>query len=118
MASTIVAGGFQDDLPSCLVLLMIALSKAYNISESLESGLADFQRATEILGRLTVEFTLEYAQAQLLAGLFLAKKGRLLSFWSYLHMSCTILYTMIKRYESKGRAMIYMTSPKAWTPPN
>lgn len=108
MASTIVAGGLQDDLPSCLVLLMIALSKAYDISESLESGLADFQRGTEVLSRLAVEFTLEYAQAQLLAGLFLFKKGRLLSFWSYLHMSCTILYTMIKRYETRRRVFFGM----------
>jgi len=98
MASVVVVRGFQDDLQSCLILLMIALSKAYRDHLSLESGLADFQRAVRVLSRLSVQFTLEYAQAQVLAALFLFKKGRLFNFWSYLHAGCTALSTMIQRY--------------------
>lgn len=98
MASVVVVRGFQDELQSCLILLMIALSKAYRDHPSLESGLADFQRAVQVLSRLSVQFTLEYSQAQVLAALFLFKKGRLFNFWSYLNAGCTVLSTMIQRY--------------------
>lgn len=87
--------GFQDDLPSCLILLMVALSKAYQIHEPSESGLPEFQRATQLLNRLGVKFTLEFAQAHILAAAFWLKMGRLLDFWSGLHMGCTILYKVI-----------------------
>jgi hypothetical protein len=97
IASVISMRGFQDDLQSCLILLMVALSRAYKFPTSVESGLSDFQRALQILNRISVQFVLEYAQTQVLAALFLFKKGRLLSFWSYLHTGCTALYTMIRR---------------------
>lgn len=99
MASAVVTTGFRDDLQSCLILIMLGLSKAYKYPSLLNSGLADFQHALQIFGRLSVQFTLEYAQAQVLAALFLLKKGRLISFWSYLHAGCTTLYTMIRRYK-------------------
>ncbi|TVY93392.1 hypothetical protein LAWI1_G001127 [Lachnellula willkommii] len=102
MASTIVSTGFQDDLPSCLILLTLSLSKAYKASASQESGLSDFQRAIYLLTRLSARYTLEYAQAQVLAALFLFKKGRVLGFYSYLHAGCTTLYTMIMRDERSG----------------
>lgn len=103
MASVVIVRGFRDDLQSCLILLMIALSKAYRDHLSLESGLADFQRAIRVLSRLSVRFTLEYAQGQVLAALFLFKKGRLFNFWFYLHAGCTALSTMIQRYVNTRR---------------
>ncbi|TVY20502.1 hypothetical protein LARI1_G002503 [Lachnellula arida] len=102
MASTIISTGFHDDLPSCLILLTLSLSKAYKASASQESGLSDFQRAIYLLTRLSAQYTLEYAQAQVLAALFLFKKGRVLGFCSYLHAGCTTLYTMIMRDERSG----------------
>ncbi|RDL35180.1 uncharacterized protein BP5553_07111 [Venustampulla echinocandica] len=103
MASVVGVRGFRDELQSCLILLMIALSKAYRDHQSLESGLADFQRAVQVLSRLSVQFTLPYAQAQVLAALFLFKKGRLLNFWSYLNAGCTALSVMIQRDENLCR---------------
>lgn len=107
MASTIISTGFQDDLPSCLILLTLSLSKAYKASTSQESGLSDFQRAIYLLTRLSARYTLEYAQAQVLAALFLFKKGRILGFCSYLHSGCTTLYTMIMRYVEQSSYRTY-----------
>lgn len=112
MASVVVERGFQDDLPSCLILLMVALSKAYRDHLSVESGLADFQRAVRVLGRLSVQFTLEYAQVQVLAALFLFKKGRLFNFWSYLHAGCTALSTMIQRCECTASSRLQRVAAK------
>ncbi|KAF8854898.1 hypothetical protein BDZ45DRAFT_627092 [Acephala macrosclerotiorum] len=102
MASEVTMRGFRDDMWSCLILVMIGLSKAYKAPLSPESGLSDFQRALDILSRLSVEYSLEHSQAQILAALFLLKKGRLLNFWSYLHSGCSSLYTMIRRDEETG----------------
>jgi hypothetical protein len=97
MASDVQTRGIQADVPSCLVLLMVALSQAYRRHAPLESGLADFQNAMQLLSRINVEFTLAYSQTQVLSALFLLKKGRLLGFWFYLHAGCTILHSMIRR---------------------
>jgi hypothetical protein len=95
MAVSVKEQGFQDNLPSCLILLVVALSKAYQLHEPLEGGLPEFQKAVQLLNRLGVKFTLEFAQAHILAAGFWLKMGRLLDFWSWLHMGCTILYKVI-----------------------
>ncbi|WP_237150004.1 hypothetical protein, partial [Metapseudomonas otitidis] len=51
--------GFLTNLNSCYALLMVALSKAFSDGSSMESGLADFQRATWMLGRLNAQLSLE-----------------------------------------------------------
>jgi hypothetical protein len=75
---------------------MISLSKAYESPFSVETGIAEFQKAIGIISHLGLQFTLEHAQAQVFAALFLLKKGRLLNFWSYLHAGCAVLYTLIQ----------------------
>lgn len=96
MASSIVARGFRDDPPSCLILILVALVKAYS-SEYPDKGLADFQYASQLLSRLGMKFTLEVSQAHILCGLYVLKRGRVLDFWSYIHTGMTILHTMISR---------------------
>ncbi len=95
MALSVKDQGFQENLPSCLILFMVALSKSYQVQEPLESGLPEFQTAIRLLSRLGVKFSLEFAQAHILAAGFWLKMGRLLDFWSGLHMGCTILYKVI-----------------------
>lgn len=95
MAVGVKERGFQDNLPSCLILLVVALSKAYQSHEPFEGGLSEFQKGLQLLNRIGVKFTLEFAQAHVLAAGFFLKMGRLLDFWSWLHMGCTILYKVI-----------------------
>ena len=92
--------GFGDDIHSCLILLIVALSKAYLNEGANDDGLLDFQQASHVLVRLPVQISLEYVQAQILSALFFSKKGRLLSYWTYLYAGCTALYTLIKRCDS------------------
>lgn len=98
MAVGVKERGFQDNLPSCLILLVVALSKAYQLHEPLDGGLPEFQQGLQLLHRIGVKFTLEFAQAHILAAGFFLKMGRLLDFWSWLHMGCTILYKVIHLY--------------------
>lgn len=95
--------GFGENIPSCFILLVVALSKAYKNPECVESGIPEFQRAMNFFIQVAVQFTLEYVQTQVLSALFLFKSGRLLSFRSSLHTGCTALYTLIKRWELRQR---------------
>jgi hypothetical protein len=95
MATKVRDQGFGDNLESYLILLMAALTKAYRTQESPGSGLPEFQKAIQLLSRLGARFTLEFAQTQFFAAIFQLKMGRLIDFWSYLHMGCTILYKVI-----------------------
>jgi hypothetical protein len=96
MASSAAKRGLPDDIETCLTLFVIALGQSYDAS--IERGLPHFQKAVQLLSKLTVEFTLEFAQAQVLAAIFMLKKGRILAFWSYLYAGCATLYMMIQRY--------------------
>jgi len=98
IASSAAKGGLPDDIETCLTLLVIALAQSYDERASIERGLPHFQKAVQLLSKLTVEFTLEFAQAQVLAAIFMLKKGRILAFWSYLYAGCATLYMMIQRY--------------------
>lgn len=91
--------GFQEDLNSCLMLLLIAITKAYKTDASVEfeNGLSDFQRAIQLRSRLSAQLSLEYVQTLVLSALFLLKKCRLLDFSLALHAACTTLHTVIKR---------------------
>ncbi len=98
MLESIRNQGFGANIPSCFLLLLIALSKAFRLPENIESGVADFQRAMRHFICLNVQFSLEYVQTQVLLALFFFKKARLLSFRSLLHAGCVGVYTLIKRY--------------------
>jgi hypothetical protein len=97
ISGLVAAQGFGDDIESCFSLLIVALAKAHMNEESAESGISDFQRATQILGRVGIRFKTRYVQSHVLSAVFLLKKGRLLDFWSSLHTACTMLYTMLRR---------------------
>jgi len=97
VSGSVAAQGFGNNIESCFTLLIEALSKAYRNENCLESGVSDFQRAADILGRVNTQFRMQHVQAHVLSALFLLKKGRLLDFWSSLHVGCTMLYTMLKR---------------------
>ena len=97
ISGLVVAQGFREDLPSCFTLLIVALAKAYKNEGSIESGFSDFQRATHLLGRLGIQFSIQHVQLHILSAIFLLKKGRLLDFWNSLHAACSTLYTTIRR---------------------
>ncbi|EXJ91871.1 hypothetical protein A1O3_00421 [Capronia epimyces CBS 606.96] len=97
MVGWVKSHGFQDDVPSCFTLLIVALSKAYRSYAPVDSGLADFQRATQILSRLSSRSSLEYVIVQVMSALFLLKIGRLVNFTNTLHTACAALFTLIRR---------------------
>jgi hypothetical protein len=97
VSGSVVVQGIGEDIESYFTLLIVALSKAYENDEALESGASDFRRATQLFSKLSVQFSLKHVQVHVLSAIFLLKKGRLLGFWSSLHAGCTILYTMIRR---------------------
>lgn len=97
IAASVRKDGLQPNLRSCYVLLMVSLSKAYSDPESAGSGLADFQMAGQILGRLNGQPSLDFVVIQFLNSIFLLKKGLMVNFASSLHAACTSLYTLIRR---------------------
>ncbi|QKX53500.1 uncharacterized protein TRUGW13939_00579 [Talaromyces rugulosus] len=62
-----------------------------------DHGLTDFHAAISILHRLQFDFTLEFAQAEMLAGIYLYRKSRILDAWRHMNAGCTALYVMTKR---------------------
>ncbi|KAE9364423.1 hypothetical protein N431DRAFT_474014 [Stipitochalara longipes BDJ] len=102
VSGMVEARGFGENIESCFTLLIVALSKSYRNENCPESGVSDFQRAVDILRRVSTQFRMTHIQAHVLSALFLLKKGRLLDFWSSLHMGCTMLYTMLRRDQTTG----------------
>jgi hypothetical protein len=90
--------GFHQNTHSCLVLLVIAVVKAFIDGDSAESGLADFQRAMQLRSRLSTQLTLQYVHILVFSAIFLLRKDRLLDFAVALHTGCSMLHTLIKRY--------------------
>jgi hypothetical protein len=97
MATLVEESGFQANLPSCFILLVCAITAAHGIDASEESGLAQFQWAMHLRGRLGAQLSLEYVQVLILSTLFLLKKGRLLQFCLELQVTSTVLHAVIKR---------------------
>lgn len=97
MAALVKNHGFQDDIYSCFILLIVALSKVYRSYAPVDSGLADFQRATQILSRLSSRSSLEYVIVEVMSALFQLKIGRLINFYITLHTACAALFTLIRR---------------------
>lgn len=96
-ASIIALKGYEDNINVCITLLLVALGKeAYNCVGN--DGLAAFHGAIAMLNRLQFEFTLEFTQAEVLAGIYLYRKGKVLEAWKHIHGGCTTLYVMTKRY--------------------
>lgn len=98
MATDLVqAQGFHENHQSCLVLFIIAVTKAYVNSNDTESGLADYQRAMQLRSQLGSQLTLRYVHILVFTALFLLKKDRILDFAFALHASSTILHTVLTR---------------------
>jgi hypothetical protein len=95
-ASTIASNGYHDSIHVCLTLLLIAIGKESNDCSG-DHGLAAFHAAISILHRLQFDFTLEFAQAEMLAGIYLYRKSRILDAWRHMNAGCTALYVMTKR---------------------
>ena len=89
--------GFQDDIRSCFVLLLMALAKAYKYNTVTDSGLSDFQLVNQFLVRIGAQISIDYVQVQIFRALFLLKKGWLINFWDALLTRCTSLYNLIRR---------------------
>lgn len=96
-ADAVEAEGFQENMRSCLLLLVIATIKAFMNVASTESGLADFQRAMQLRSRLTAQLNLQYVHVLVFSAIFLFEKDRLLDFSVALHCACTMLQTVIHR---------------------
>ncbi|EFX02230.1 c6 zinc finger domain containing protein [Grosmannia clavigera kw1407] len=102
VAVSVRKDGLQPNLQSCYALLMVALAKAYADPECVDSGLADFQMAGQIRGRLGEQLNLESVVVQFLITIFLLKKGLMINFALALHAACSSLYTLIKRDQASG----------------
>lgn len=89
--------GYRDNVESCFVLLIVALSKAYQSPDSPSSGLSEFQQAGGILVRINARIAIDYVQVQLFNALFLLKKARLVNFQMALHICCSALYSLAER---------------------
>ncbi|KIW13589.1 hypothetical protein PV08_08778 [Exophiala spinifera] len=100
MVEIVKTDGFRDDISSCFVLLIVALSKAYRSNAPVHAGLADFQRASQILSRLSSQSSLEYVIVQVMSALFQLKMGRLVNFCITVHTACDALSTLIRRDRS------------------
>jgi hypothetical protein len=96
-ADAVEAEGFQENMCSCLLLLVIATVKGFIYVDDMESGLADFQRAMQLRSRLSAQLSLQYVHVLVFSALFLLQKSRLLDFATALHAACTMLQTVIKR---------------------
>lgn len=96
-ADAVEAEGFQENMRSCLVLLVIATIKAFMNVHSPESGLADFQRAMQLRSRISGQLNLQYVHVLVFSAIFLFQKDRLLDFVEALHCACTMLQTVIQR---------------------
>lgn len=103
LSNAVNARGFGDDQQSCLMLLIIAITKAYESKARVESGLPEFERAMQLRIRLSARLSLEYVQILGFSALFLLKKGRLLDFSVALHSCSTLLCTLIGRYVTVHR---------------
>jgi hypothetical protein len=97
VSGSLVVQGFGENIDTVFTFLIVALSKAYKYEGCMGSGVSDFRRASQLLNRLSTQFSLKQVQSHVLSAIFLLKKGRLLDFWSALHAGCTTLYTMIRR---------------------
>lgn len=100
ITDVVQAQGFQQDVQSCLVLLVVALTKAFADVDSAESGLADYQRATQLRNQIGAQLSLQYVHVLVFSAMFLLRKDRLLDFAVALHTGCSMLNTVIKRYSN------------------
>lgn len=98
LSNAVNAQGFGENHHSCLMLLIIAITKAYASRASEESGLPEFQQAMQLRTRLSARFSLEYIQILGFSALFLLRKGRLLDFSIALHSCSTMLSILITKY--------------------
>ena len=101
-AVTIANNGFDFDIESCLVLVVVALASAYAKGSDEKAGLSEFSLCEKRFRALRPRFTLEYTQVQILAALFVLKKGAVLECWRRLHAGCTTLYVMLRRQVMDG----------------
>ncbi|OKL63792.1 hypothetical protein UA08_00755 [Talaromyces atroroseus] len=95
-ASAIASKGYyEDSIDVCLTLLLVAIGKESHECNG-NHGLAAFHAAIATLYRLQFDFTLEFAQAEILAGIYLYRKSKVLEAWRHIHAGCTNLYVMTK----------------------
>lgn len=91
----VVSRGYRNDIETCLTLLLVAIGKeSDNCKDSL--GKDDFQCALSILTRIDYDFNLQFAQAEILAGIYLYRKFKLLESWRHINAGCTTLYVLIQ----------------------
>ncbi|KIW10690.1 hypothetical protein PV08_11654 [Exophiala spinifera] len=102
--AAVLAQGLRNDLPSCMIILVVSLAKLYSQTNmQVPDLLADFETAAKLLSALPMHLTLEYAQSQVLCALFLLKRHQVLDAWKWLHAGCSTLYSLIKRQEKMSR---------------
>ncbi|KAI1612566.1 hypothetical protein EDD36DRAFT_474717, partial [Exophiala viscosa] len=102
LSNAVLSQGFGENLHSCLILLLIAMTKAHEKGASVDSGLLDFQRAMQLHTRLSAKLSLDYVQTLCFSALFLLRKSRLLDFIITLHSCCTMLHILITRDQGSG----------------
>lgn len=96
-ASNIAKHGFSSHVMTCLVILLVAIFKAHSCLEQ-DQGLGEFRMANHMFSGLKKEFSLEFAQVDILSAIFLYRKGLVLEAWQHVHSGCTTLYVAIQRY--------------------
>ncbi|KAF3406249.1 hypothetical protein DPV78_000160 [Talaromyces pinophilus] len=82
--SDVISRGCKDDIETCLILLLVAIGKeSDNCNDSL--GKDDFQCALSILTRVQCDFSLQFVQAEILAGIYLYRKFQIMESWRHIH---------------------------------
>ncbi|EED17186.1 hypothetical protein TSTA_022400 [Talaromyces stipitatus ATCC 10500] len=96
IVSSVISHGYGDNIETCLALLLVAIVKECDTS-TLGSGRGDFQYALSILARVHCDFSLEFVQTEILAGIYLYRQFKLMEAWKHIHAGCTTLYVLIQR---------------------
>jgi hypothetical protein len=94
--SDVISRGCKDDIETGLILLLVAIGKeSDNRNSSL--GAVDFQCALSIFTRIQYDFSLQFVQVEILAGIYLYRKFNIMESWRHIHAGCTTLYVLIQR---------------------
>lgn len=96
MVSDVFSRGYKDDIETCLVLLLVAIGKESDNYKS-NLGMDEFKCALSILPRVQYEFSLQFVQVEILAGIYLYRRFNLMESWKQINAGCTTLYVLIQR---------------------
>ncbi|KAK1146789.1 hypothetical protein N8T08_002550 [Aspergillus melleus] len=93
--TTCIKDGFQNNMTSALVMLMVCLGKLYSSPSSADEAIGYLNMATQLLDWLPMATSLDYAQAHGLSALCFAKLSMLSTASGYLQRASGILHRFL-----------------------